>query len=142
MSQTDRMELSDAIDFLGANHRSVLVTRKHNGEPQLSPVVHGVDEDGRIVISTREPAYKARNLRRDPRATLLGLNDKFYGQWVQVDGPAELISLPDAMEPLVALYRQVQGEHPDWDEYRAAMQRDQRLIIAITPTSAGPDRAG
>jgi PPOX class probable F420-dependent enzyme len=104
--------------------------------------VHGVDGLGRVVISSREPAYKVRNLRKDPRASLLGLNDGFFGKWVQVDGPVELISLPDAMEPLVELYRQIQGEHPDWDDYRSAMQREQRLIIAITPTSAGPNRSG
>ena len=120
----------------------MLVTRKQNGDPQLSPVVHGVDDQGRVVISTREPAYKVRNLRRDPRASLMGLNDGFFGRWVQVDGTAELISLPDAMEPLVDLYRQISGEHPDWDEYRAAMVRDKRLIVALTPASAGPDRSG
>jgi PPOX class probable F420-dependent enzyme len=136
------MDLNDALRFLRANHRSVLVTRKRSGDPQLSPINHGVDAQGRVCISSREPAYKVRNLRRDPRATLLGLNDGFYGEWVQIDGTAELISLPDAMEPLVELYRQIQGEHPDWDDYRAAMVRDQRLIIAITATTAGPNRAG
>jgi PPOX class probable F420-dependent enzyme len=136
------MDLDAALRFLRANHRSVLVTRKRNGDPQLSPVNHGVDERGRVCISSREPAYKVRNLRRDARATLLGLNDGFYGEWVQVDGTAELLSLPGAMEPLVELYRQIQGEHPDWDDYRAAMVQDQRLVIAITPIAAGPNRAG
>ena len=136
------MDLDEALDFLRANHRSVLVTRKQNGDPQMSPVVHGVDGKGRIAISTREPAYKVRNLRRDPRASVLGLNDGFFGRWVQVDGRLELISLPEAMEPLVDLYRQIAGEHPDWDDYRAAMVREQRLIVALTPTSAGPNRAG
>jgi PPOX class probable F420-dependent enzyme len=136
------MDVNDALDFLRANHRSVLVTRKRDGEPQLSPVGHGVDGLGRVVISSREPAYKVRNLRRDPRANLLGLSDGFFGKWVQIDGTAELISLPEAMEPLVELYRQIQGEHPDWDDYRTAMVREQRLIIAITPTSAGPNRSG
>ncbi len=136
------MDLAAALEFLRNNHRSVLVTRKHNGDPQLSPVVHGVDPQGRIVISTREPAFKVRNLRRDPRASLLGLNDGFFGRWVQVDGTSQLISLPDAMEPLVELYRQISGEHPDWDDYRVAMVKERRLIVAVTPTSAGPDRAG
>jgi PPOX class probable F420-dependent enzyme len=136
------MDLDAALRFLRANHRSVLVTRKRNGDPQLSPVNHGVDERGRVCISSREPAYKVCNLRRDARATLLGLNDGFYGEWVQIDGTAELLSLPGAMEPLVELYRQIQGEHPDWEDYRAAMVRDQRLVIAITPVAAGPSRAG
>jgi hypothetical protein len=73
---------------------------------------------------------------------LCAFTNRFYGEWLAIDGTAEIISLPDAMEPLVDLYRQVQGEHPDWEDYRAAMIRDKRLIIAITPTSAGPDRAG
>src|SRR5580658_1372504 len=104
------MDVNEALAFLRTNHRSVLVTRKRDGEPQLSPVVHGVDGLGRVVISSREPAYKVRNLRRDRRASLLGLNDGFFGGWVQVDGPVEVISLPEAMEPLVELYRQVAGE--------------------------------
>jgi PPOX class probable F420-dependent enzyme len=136
------MDVNEALEFLRANHRSVLVTRKRDGEPQLSPVVHGVDGLGRVVVSSREPAYKVRNLRRDPRASLLGLNDGFFGGWVQVDGTVEVISLPEAMEPLVELYRQVAGEHPDWDDYRAAMVREQRVVIAVTPTSAGPNRSG
>jgi PPOX class probable F420-dependent enzyme len=136
------MEIDAALNFLRNNHFSVLVTRKRNGDPQPSPVNHGVDPSGRVVISSRQPAYKVRNLRRDPRVTLCGFTNNFYGEWVAVEGTAEIISLPDAMEPLVDLYRQIQGEHPDWDDYRAAMVRDQRVIIAITPATAGPDRAG
>lgn len=134
------MEVHDALEFLRNNHRSVLVTYKRDGGLQMSPVNHGVDSSGRVCISSREPAFKVRNLRRDSRASLLGISDAFYGQWVQVDGTAELISLPEAMEPLVDLYRQIQGEHPDWEDYRNAMVRDQRLIVAITPAAAGPDR--
>jgi PPOX class probable F420-dependent enzyme len=94
-----------------------------------------------VVISSREPAYKVRSLRLDPRATLCAFPDKFFGKWVTVDGPAEILSLPDAMDDLVALYRQVAGEHPDWDDYRQAMVREQRVVIAITPDRAGPDVA-
>jgi PPOX class probable F420-dependent enzyme len=136
------MEIAKALDFLRANHWSVLIARKPSGDPQPSPVNHGVDDAGRIVISSREPAYKVRNIRRDPRVSLCAFTNRFYGEWLATDGTAEIISLPEAMEPLVDLYRQIQGEHPDWDDYRAAMIRDKRLIIAITPTSAGPDRAG
>ena len=134
------MEIKEALDFLGANHKSVLITFKQDGAIQPSPVNHGVDGSGRVVISSREPAFKVRNLRRNPRATLCAFTDNFYGPWVSIDGTVEIVSLPDAMEPLVDLYRQIQGEHPDWDDYRAAMVRDKRLIIAITPTSAGPDQ--
>ena len=136
------MDTSSALEFLRANHRSVLIARKTDGNPQPSPVNHGVDSSGRVVISSREPAYKVRNIRRDPRVSLCAFTDNFYGDWVSIEGTAEIISLPEAMEPLVELYRQIQGEHPDWEDYRAAMIRDRRVIIAITPVSAGPDRAG
>jgi PPOX class probable F420-dependent enzyme len=133
------MEIADALEYLRSNHHSVLITRRRDGEPNPSPVVHGVDEQGRVVISSREPAYKVRQLRDDPRAVLCAFPDQFFGSWVRVSGPAEIISLPEAMPRLEDLYRQVQGEHPDWDDYRAAMERDRRVIIAITPESAGPD---
>lgn len=136
------MDLQDALEFLRTNHRSVLIARRPDGEPQPSPVVHGVDDAGRVVVSSREPAYKVRNLRRDPRVTLCAFTDNFFGKWVALEGRAEIVSLPHAMEPLVDLYRSVAGEHPDWDDYREAMVREQRVVIAITPVSAGPDRAG
>jgi PPOX class probable F420-dependent enzyme len=136
------MDIDEAREFLRSNHKSVLITFGAEGDVRPSPVVAGVDNQGRIAISTREPAYKVRNLRRDPRATLCAFSDNFYGGWVTVTGQAEVISLPDAMEPLVDLYRQIGGEHPDWADYRAAMVKEKRVIIAITPTSAGPDRHG
>ncbi|MHB1536635.1 MAG: PPOX class F420-dependent oxidoreductase [Acidimicrobiales bacterium] len=135
------MEPDAARDYLGKNHRAVLVTRRRNGDPQPSPVVAGVGGDGRVVISSREPAYKVRNLRRDPRATLCAFADGFFGPWISVEGPAEIIVLPDAMDGLVELYRQVAGEHPDWDDYRAAMEREHRVLIAVTVERAGPDRS-
>ena len=95
-----------------------------------------------MLISTREAAIKTRNLRRDPRASLCVLNDGFFGEWIQVEGSAEIVSLPDAMEILVSYYRGVAGEHPDWDEYRAAMEREHRVIVRITMTRAGPDVSG
>ena len=136
------MDLQDALEFLRSNHRSILIAHRPDGEPQPSPVVHGVDEAGKVVVSSGEPAYKVRNLRRDPRVTLCAFTDNFFGQWVTVEGRADIVSLPEAMEPLVDLYRSVAGEHPDWDDYREAMVREKRVIISITPVSAGPDRAG
>ena len=135
------MEIKSAVEFLATNHRSVLITYRGDGQLQTSPVVHGVDDQGRVIVSSREPAYKVRNLRRDPRVTLCAFTDNFFGPWVSVSGTAEIISLPDAMETLVVLYRQVAGDHKDWDEYRAAMTAEKRVIIAISPTSAGPDRS-
>jgi PPOX class probable F420-dependent enzyme len=136
------MQLERAIEFIRVNHRAVLATRRSDGLPQLSPVTVGVSDDGRVVISTREHAMKTKNLARDPHASLCVMNDGFYGEWVQAEGTAEIIHLPDAMEMLVDYYRRISGEHPDWDDYRAAMRRDQRVIVAITLTRAGPDRSG
>ncbi len=124
------------------NHRAVLSTFRSDGLPQLSPVTVGVGDDGRILVSTRETAMKTKNLARDPRASLCVMTDGFFGDWVQAEGKAEIIHLPEAMDLLVDYYRRVSGEHPDWDDYRHAMIRDQRVIVAISLTRAGPDRSG
>jgi|SRR5215467_15519474 len=136
------MELGRAREFIRANHRAVLATTRSDGRPQLSPVTVGVDADGRVVISTRETALKTKNLMRDPRASLCVMNDRFFGEWVQAEGTAEIIRLPEAMDRLVDYYRRIAGEHPDWDDYRNAMRRDKRVIVAVTLTRAGPDRSG
>jgi len=120
----------------------VLATRRADGRPQLSVIVAAVDDAGRVVISTREPAMKARNIRRDPFVSLLVFTEDFFGPWVQLDGTATVLSLPDAMEPLVDYYRRLSGEHPDWPDYRAAMQRDRRALLQITVAQAGPNQAG
>lgn len=136
------MDIARATDFLRTNHQAVLATRRRNGEPQMSPVTVAVDGEGRVLISTRETAVKVRNLRRDPRAWLCVFTDRFYGDWVQLAGPVEIVSLPDAMDLLVEYYRQAAGEHPDWDDYRAAMVREKRCVIVLTPDHAGPDVSG
>ncbi|HCU92510.1 MAG TPA: PPOX class F420-dependent oxidoreductase [Actinobacteria bacterium] len=136
------MDLDLARGFLRAHHRAVLATSRKDGRPQLSPILCAVDEKGRVLISTRQTAIKTRNLRRDPRASLCALTDGFFGEWVQAEGDAEIISLPDAMELLVEYYRLIAGEHPDWDDYRAAMEREQRVILRVTLTRAGPDTSG
>jgi PPOX class probable F420-dependent enzyme len=136
------MELSKALDFIKENPRAVLATRRRDGAPQMTPIVAAADDEGRLLISTRETAMKAKNLRRDPRVSLCFLPNEFFGGQVQVDGTAEVVSLPEAMELLVDYYRSLSGEHPDWDDYRAAMERDQRLIVRVTIERAGPDRAG
>ena len=136
------MDPGRAREFLRANHRAVLATSRSDGRPQLSPVTAAVDAEGRVLISTRETAIKAKNLARDPRATLCVLNDGFFGEWIVIDGTAEIVHLPAAMDVLVDYYRRVAGEHPDWDSYQEAMQRDQRVILRITITRAGPDKSG
>ena len=136
------MDLDAARDHVRANSRAVLATMRQDGTPQLSPVNAAVDAEGRVVVSSRETAYKVRNLQRDPRAWLCVFSDAFYGPWVQLEGDVTVLSLPDAMEPLVEYYRAVGGEHPDWAEYRAAMEDEQRCLIRLDLTRAGPDRAG
>ena len=135
------MEPADAIAFRATSHRAVLATTRADGGTQLSLVVAGVDGDT-VVVSTRETAMKTRNLRRRPRASLVAFTDGFFGPWVQVEGPVEVVALPRAMEGLEDYYRQVSGEHPDWDEYRAAMVRDRRVLLRLTVERAGPDHAG
>jgi PPOX class probable F420-dependent enzyme len=137
-----RLDVPTALTFLRANSHAILATTRADGRPQLSPIVASVDADGQIVISSRETAVKVKNLRRDRFASLCVVNDGFYGEWVQLEGPATVVSLPDAMEPLVEYYRSLSGEHPDWDEYRAAMRRDQRVIIRVRPERAGPNVSG
>lgn len=136
------MDITEATAFIRDNHRAVLHTFRRDGGPQLSPVSVGVDAEGRPIVSSRETAVKTKNLLRTPRAALCLMNDGFYGNWAVVEGPCEVVHLPEAMELLVDYYRQLSGEHPDWDDYRAAMVRDQRVILRITPDRAGPNVSG
>lgn len=137
------MDVADALAFVEENHRAVLHTYRSDGSPQLSPVSVGHDpERGVVEISSRETAFKVKNLRRDPRASVCVFSDRFYGAWVQIDGAVEVVSMPDALEGLVEYYRRISGEHPDWDEYREAMVRDRRVLVRLTPERAGPDRQG
>lgn len=136
------MDIGRATSFLSSNPRAILATTRSDGRPQLSPVVVAVDDAGRVLISTRETAIKAKNLARDPRASLCGITNSFFGQWVQAEGDVELIHLPDALPILEDYYRRISGEHPDWDEYRAAMREEKRLIVRITIDRAGPDVSG
>ena len=136
------MDIGRAASFLSTHPRAVLATTRADGGPQLSPVVVAVDDDGRVLVSTRETAFKARNLARCPRAALCGISDGFFGEWVQAEGDVEIIHLPEALPILEDYYRRISGEHPNWADYREAMHRDQRLIIRITIDRAGPDVSG
>ena len=136
------MNVDDSREFVKKNPRSILATRRRDGSVQMSPILAAVSDDGRLMISSRETAYKTKNVRRDANVSLCFLNDGFFGDWIQIDGTADIVSLPDAMESLVDYYRRLSGDHDDWDEYRAAMEREKRLIIFVTIDRAGPDRAG
>ena len=123
------MTPDDARDFLRVHHNAVLSTIRADGRPQMSPVAAGVDGEGRVIVSTPETTAKARNLRRDPRVALCAVSPGFYGTWVQVEGTAEIVDRPDAIELLVDYYRRLAGEHPDWDDYRRAMNEDRRVLV-------------
>jgi PPOX class probable F420-dependent enzyme len=132
----------DAREFVTSNHRAVLITRRSSGGLQTSPVLVGVDGEGKLVISTRKGAYKTRNLRRDPTAVLCVLSDGFFGRWLQIEGSARVVSLPAAMDGLVDYYRGISGEHPDWDEYHSAMQDQRRVLVRVSIDTVGPTRFG
>ena len=135
------MDVNEALEFARQNHRCFLVTRRRDDSLQTSPSTV-VARGDQLWISSRETAFKVRNLRRDPSVTVTIVSDGWYGPWVQVDGTAEILSLPDAMEALVEYYRLAAGEHEDWDDYRRAMTEDQRVVIAVAPQRAGPDLSG
>jgi PPOX class probable F420-dependent enzyme len=137
VGHTVDMRIDDALTFLDANHRAVLATRRDDGRPQLSPVNAGV-LDGAVVISSRAMLAKVRNLRVRPEASVLVLNDRFYGPWAQLEGPAEVLDQTDpaTLGLLDDVYRTIAGEHPDWSDYRAAMIRDERVVIRIRPSRA------
>ncbi|MGS2642207.1 TIGR03618 family F420-dependent PPOX class oxidoreductase [Streptosporangium sp. LJ11] len=130
------------LDFLRDRHRALVITARRDGRPQASPVTCGVDAEGRIVVSTYPERAKTSNARRDPRVSIVVLSDDFDGPWVQVDGTAEVLDLPEALEPLVDYYRSISGEHPDWDEYRAAMTRQGKSLLRLTPERWGPIATG
>src|SRR5215217_5969534 len=132
------MSPDEARAFVASNHRAVLITRRSGGGLQALPVLVGMDGEGKVVISTREGAYKTRNLRRDPAAVLCVLSDDFFGRWMQIEGTAQIVSLPEAMAGLVDYYRGISGEHPDWDDYRRAMQDQQRVLVRISIDAVGP----
>jgi PPOX class probable F420-dependent enzyme len=136
------MSAERAQQFLRVHHRAVLATMRADGRPQMSPVTCAVDAEDRVLISTRETAVKTRNLRRDPFASICAFTDRFFGDWIQAEGQAEVISLPEAMDLLVEYYRLASGEHPDWSDYRAAMVRDRRVIIRVTLSRTGPAISG
>lgn len=136
------MDLAEARAFIALHHNAVLATTRRDGHPAMTPVTAGVDASGAVIISTRETALKVAHIRRDPYVSLVVVNNGFYGPWTQIEGSASVLSLPDAMEPLVEYYRLVSGEHPNWDEYRAAMVRDRRALVRIDIERVGPVVSG
>lgn len=142
IATADAVDAAALADFIRPRHHAILVTTRADGRPQLSPVACGLDTAGRIVISTYPRRAKSRNAKRNPAVSVCILSDDWDGPYVQVDGTAEVLDLPDALEPLVEYFRVISGEHPNWDEYREAMQRQGKSLIRITITRWGPIATG
>jgi PPOX class probable F420-dependent enzyme len=142
IATADRVELPELLEFLRPRHHGLLATMRADGRPQLSPVSCGVDGEGRIVVSTYPERAKARNARRDDRASICVLSDEWDGPYVQVDGRAEVLDMPEALDALVDYYRSIAGEHPDWEDYRAAMSRQNKSLLRITIDRWGPIATG
>lgn len=142
IATADTVDKAALDEFVRPRHHAVLVTTRADGSPQMSPVTCGLDTSGRIVISTYPQRAKARNARRNPKVSVLVLSDEFNDAYVQVDGTAEVLDLPDALEPLVEYFRVISGEHPNWDEYRAAMTKQGKCLIRVTAERWGPVATG
>ncbi|WP_329385347.1 PPOX class F420-dependent oxidoreductase [Streptomyces sp. NBC_01716] len=134
--------LDELLEFVRPRHHAILLTTRSDGRPQGSPLTCGVDDSGRIVVSTYPERAKTRNAKRDPRASVIVLSDTWDGPWVQIDGTAEVLDVPESVEPLVEYFRNISGEHPDWDEYREAMVRQGKSLIRITPERWSPIATG
>ena len=142
IARADRVDREELEAFIRPRHNVILATTRADGRPQLSPVTAGLDGEGRLVIATYPQRAKVRNLRRDPRAVACVLSDDFGGAWVQVYGSAEVLDLPEALEPLVEYFRVIAGEHPDWDEYRQAMREQGKVLVRLTIEQWGPIATG
>ena len=137
------VSLEELLDFVRPRHHAIVITTRQDGRPQASPVTCGVDDQGRIVIATSPERAKTRNARRDPEhVSVMFLSDDFGGPWVQVDGTAEVLDVPQAVDALVDYYRSISGEHPDWAEYRQAMTAQGKSLLRVTPTRWGPVATG
>jgi PPOX class probable F420-dependent enzyme len=142
IATTTQVDRAGMLEFARHRHRAILITSRSDGTPQASPVICGIDSNGRVGIATYPERAKAVNARRSGAASLVVLSDDFDGPWIQVDGDAEVLDLPEALEPLEEYYRSISGEHPDWAEYRAAMRRQGKSLILITPRRWGPIATG
>ena len=142
IATAERVDRAALLEFLRPRHRGLLVTQRSDGRPQLSPVTCGVDPQGRIVVSTYPDRVKVRNARRDPAVSICVLSDEWNGPYVQVDGRAEVLDMPEALDGLVEYFRCISGEHPDWDEYREAMARQNKSLVRIAIERWGPVAKG
>lgn len=142
IATTDHVGREELLAFIGDRHRFVLLTHRRDGSAQLSPVTGGVDDAGRLVVSSYPERAKSRNARRQPQVSVLVVSDDWDGPWVQVDGRCEVLDVPEALDAFVEYYRGIAGEHPDWEEYRQAMRDQGKCLLRITPERWGPIATG
>ena len=138
----DIVGLDELLDFVRDRNHWVMATVRADGRPQISPVTGGVGPDGNLLISTYPSRDKVHNLRKDPRTTICVLSDHFGGAWVQVDGLVTVTDVPEALDGMVEYFRAISGEHPDWDDYRAAMIRQGKCLLSIAVERWGPIATG
>jgi PPOX class probable F420-dependent enzyme len=139
VNQEDVMKIADAQKFLQENHRACIAVRQKDGWPQMTLVTPGIDAEGRVIITSRGTTYKLKHLRRDPRVSMLIFGEQYSGsKFVQIHGTAEIIDLPEAMDMLIYWYKQLRGEHKNWDEYRKQMVDQKRAIIRVKIDKVGP----
>ena len=140
---TDRyVDRAEMEEFVRPRHRGVLLTTRRDGRPQSSLVTLGLDTSGRVVVSSYPERAKSINAKRNPEASMVVMSDEFGGEWIQLDGTAEVLDMPDALDGLVEYFRVISGEHPDWDEYREAMARQGKCLIRLTIDQWGPISKG
>jgi PPOX class probable F420-dependent enzyme len=142
IATNDRVDRDELVDFLRTRHHAVIVTKRSDGGDQTSPVTVGIDEQGRLLVSTYPERAKVRNIRKDPRVALCMLSDDFEGPWVHVEGTAEVLDMPDALDPLIEYFRSISGEHPDWEEYKEAMAKEDKTLVRLTVERWGPIATG
>lgn len=142
IATTNDVNRDELLEFVRPRHNGILVVHRQSGGLQTSPVTMGVGDDGTILIASYPSRAKVHNLRADPRATMTVLSDDFNGPWVQIDGAAEVVDLPDAVDVLVEYFRNIAGDHDDWDEYRRAMRDQGKCAIRMTVASWGPIATG
>jgi PPOX class probable F420-dependent enzyme len=133
------MELSDARKFVKEHHHGVLVARKKDGSLQITLVSPVVDAVGNVILTARDSTYKVKNIKRDPRISLLVFGEQFHGSnYIQIDGKAEVIEHPQAMDLVLDWHRQIRGLPEDWDALKKKTLSEGRIAIRITIEKVGP----
>jgi PPOX class probable F420-dependent enzyme len=137
------MEVNEAREFLKDKHHGVLVTRKKDGSLQMTLVSPVISSDGRVIITARERTYKVKNIKRNPQISLLVYGEKFHGSnYIQIDGRAEVIPHPQAMDIVLDWHRRIRGEPKSWDEIRQKTLAEGRIAIRVTIEKVGPQNRG